>query len=129
VSFVACSYCSALYFKELSTELFDRASFAKEKTRLDRFAGELQQMPGALGYLIVYNDHLAHGERAKAYLVRKHKMEKDRIVIVEGGERTDITMELYIVPLGASPPTAYPPALHNNSLNRTRNQQSSYLLS
>jgi hypothetical protein len=38
----------------------------------------------------------------------KHGMESGRIVIVDGGYREGATVELFIVPAGATPPTPTP---------------------
>jgi hypothetical protein len=107
-----------------ASRLFDQygnISFTKEKSRLDVFANQLNEMPGAQGYLIAYNDSRKRAERAKQYLVDKHNVEAERIVVVEGGTREDLTIELYIVPTGANPPSANPQTPSNNSFNRTRN--------
>jgi hypothetical protein len=105
-----------------ASRLFDQygnISFTKEKSRLDMFANQLKEMPGAQGYLIAYNDSRKRAERAKQYLVDKHNVEAERIVVVEGGKREDLTIELYIVPAGANPPSANLPMPSNNSFNRS----------
>ena len=48
------------------------------------------------------------GERAKNYLVKERGLPETRIVVVNGGHRDKRTVELFIVPLGAYPPTATP---------------------
>lgn len=96
---------------------FDEYSdgLAKEETRLDEFAMVLHQEPEWKGYVIVYAGRRAYAnaaeERAdliKKYLVNKRSVEAERIVTVNGGHREELTVELYVVPRGASAPAAFP---------------------
>jgi hypothetical protein len=89
--------------------------FNDEKARLDNFAIELQNDPTAQGYLICYGGRRGRtGEgqrrcdRAKDYLVNTRGISGDRIVTVDGGYKEDLTVELWVVPSGANPPTASP---------------------
>ncbi|HEX8722175.1 MAG TPA: hypothetical protein VF736_16290 [Pyrinomonadaceae bacterium] len=89
--------------------------FNDEKARLDNFAIELQNDPTAQGYLVCYGGRRGRtGEaqrrcdRAKDYLVTTRGISADRIVTVDGGFREDLTVELWIVPSGATPPAASP---------------------
>jgi PKD domain len=89
--------------------------FNDEKARLDNFAIELQNDPTAQGYLVCYGGRRGRtGEaqrrcdRAKDYLVTTRGITADRIVTVDGGFREDLTVELWIVPQGATPPPAAP---------------------
>jgi hypothetical protein len=82
-----------------------------EKARLDVFAIELQNSPGAQGYVIAYGGRnkrygtgRQRGDRAKDYLTRTRGIDASRVVVVDGGQRETGTMELWIVPPGASPP-------------------------
>lgn len=99
-----------------SSRLFDRygeMSFTKEKERLDNLAMQLQQDPGARGYIIVYSLQLKHAERARKYLVTKRGIDPDRLEIAEGGDRQEPTVELWVRPTGAEAPTIDPPARKN----------------
>jgi hypothetical protein len=89
--------------------------FNDEKARLDNYAIELQNDPTAQGYLICYGGRKGRtGEgqrrcdRAKDYLVNTRGISGDRIVTVDGGYKEDLTVELWVVPQGANPPTASP---------------------
>jgi hypothetical protein len=89
--------------------------FNDEKARLDNYAIELQNDPTAQGYLICYGGRRGRtGEgqrrcdRAKDYLVNTRGISGDRIVTVDGGYKEDLTVELWVVPSGANPPTASP---------------------
>ncbi|HEX6183510.1 MAG TPA: hypothetical protein VFZ44_06335 [Pyrinomonadaceae bacterium] len=82
-----------------------------EKARLDVFAIELQNSPGAQGYIIGYggrNKRYGTGaqraQRARDYVVSTRGIEASRIVTLEGGARETGATELWIVPPGATPP-------------------------
>jgi hypothetical protein len=87
-----------------------------EKGRLDNFAVELQNEPTAQGYILCYGGKVGReGEarlrchRAVAYVVsRQRGIEASRIVTVDGGYREDLTVELWVVPSGWTPPAASP---------------------
>lgn len=82
-----------------------------EKARLDNFTIELQNDPSATGYVIVYpgraskrsevQEHFGH---AVDYLVNSRKIDEGRIKTIEGPKRDHLFVELWIVPLGATPP-------------------------
>ncbi len=86
-----------------------------EKARLDNFANELQANPGAQGYIIGYGGRTGRAgeaqtraDRAKDYLVNSRSIDAGRLVTVDGGFKEEATTELWIVPSGATPPTASP---------------------
>lgn len=83
-----------------------------EKARLDNFAIQLQNDPNAKGYVVVYGGAKAKPaekqgriKRAFDYLTNTRGISRDRIVTMEGGVRDVTTTELWIVPLGADPPS------------------------
>jgi hypothetical protein len=84
--------------------------FNDEKARLDNFAIQLQNQPTAQGYYIVYGscegEGAARAQRAKDYLVNNRGIDASRIVVVDGGCRADLGVELWIVPAGADAPAA-----------------------
>ncbi|HEX3560994.1 MAG TPA: hypothetical protein VHU19_17465, partial [Pyrinomonadaceae bacterium] len=89
--------------------------FNDEKARLDNFAIELQNDPTSQGYLICYGgrrgragEGQARCDRAKNYLVTTRGIDASRVVTVDGGYREDLTVELWVVPSGATPPAASP---------------------
>lgn len=86
-----------------------------EMARLDYFSIELSKEAAAIGYMIAYagrrahvNEALARLERAKDYLVKTRAISIDRILIIDGGYRDELTVELYVVPSGSNPPVASP---------------------
>ena len=82
-----------------------------EKARLDNFTIELQNDPSATGYVVVYpgrsskrsevQEHFGH---VVDYLVNSRKIDQARIRTIEGKKRDQLFVELWIVPLGATPP-------------------------
>jgi hypothetical protein len=82
--------------------------FNDEKARLDNFAIQLQNQPGSTATIIVYGscagEAQQRGDRAKDYLVNTRGIEAGRITVVDGGCRTDLTVQLWIVPSGANTP-------------------------
>jgi hypothetical protein len=110
--------CSTTVRPRIEARLFDQygnIAFNDEKARLDNYAIQLQNEPGAQGYIIAYggrrgraNEAQARADRAKDYLVNTRGVDPGRIVTVDGGYREDLTVELWIVPTGATPPTASP---------------------
>lgn len=82
----------------------------KEHERLGDFALQLRNEPNTLGYIIAYaGRHARAGEaearavRAKNYLVKTYRIEKVRIVTVNGGYRRDLTVELFVGAKDAAP--------------------------
>ena len=84
--------------------------FNDEKARLDNYAIQLQNEPGSTGTIIVYGscagEGQARGDRAKDYLVNTRGIEAGRITVVDGGCRADLTVQLWVVPQGSTPPAA-----------------------
>ena len=82
--------------------------FNDEKARLDNYAIQLQNEPGATGTILVYGscagEAQQRGDRAKDYLVNTRGIEAGRITVVDGGCRADLTVQLWVVPPGATPP-------------------------
>lgn len=91
---------------------FPSISFDDDKARLDNFAIELQNDPTARGFIVAHsgrrrrNDQASRlGERARRYLTNVRGIDASRLIVVSGGERQRDTYELFIVPIGATPPS------------------------
>jgi hypothetical protein len=84
--------------------------FNDEKARLDNYAIQLQNTTGSQGYIIAYGACEGQGQtradRAKNYLVNTRGIEATRITTIDGGCRSDLAVELWVVPTGATPPAA-----------------------
>lgn len=82
--------------------------FNDEKARLDNFAVALQNEPGSSATILVYGscegEAQQRGDRAKDYLVNTRGIEAGRITVVDGGCRSDLLVQLWIVPQGATAP-------------------------
>jgi len=82
--------------------------FNDEKARLDNYAIQLQNSPGSQGTIIVYGSCVGEGQqrgdRAKDYLVNTRGIEAGRITVVDGGCRAELTVQLWVVPQGATAP-------------------------
>jgi hypothetical protein len=83
--------------------------FNDEKARLDNFAVQLQNEPGSTGYIIGYGscdaEGLTRANRAKDYLVNTRGIDASRIMVVDGGCRSELLVQLWIAPQGAAAPT------------------------
>lgn len=86
-----------------------------ESARLDTFAAQLKNQPGAQGYLVLYGKRRNRtGElqqlarRAKNYLVETCGIDARRLVAIDGGFKEMQTVELWIVPVGSIPPATAP---------------------
>jgi hypothetical protein len=91
-----------------------------DKARLDNLAIELQNNPGATGYVIAYagrNSRAGEADRmtkrASDYLTTNRGISRDRLVFVNGGRRESNSFELWIVPQGAEPPRPTPTLSHD----------------
>ena len=89
---------------------YGNIKFNDEKARLDNYAIQLQNAPTSAGTIIVYGscegEAQARGDRAKDYLVNTRGIEAGRITVIDGGCRTDLTVQLWVVPSGADAPAA-----------------------
>ncbi len=98
----------------LKVDEFGYVTGCDHSARLDNFAIELQNRPGAVGYLVVYG---VEGEvsgtsgyrlrLAKDYLVNAHGIDEERLKTIYGGpyrDKSESFSELWVVPLGAEPP-------------------------
>jgi hypothetical protein len=84
--------------------------FNDEKARLDNYAIQLQNDPSAQGLIIAYGscdgEAQARADRAKDYLVNTRGIDAGRLGTLDGGCRSDLTVQLWIVPSGATAPVA-----------------------
>jgi hypothetical protein len=94
---------------------FPNIKFNDEKARLDNYAIQLQSEPRAQGYILVYpgprdrpGDAQKRANRARDYLVNTRGIDGGRVFILTGGQRPAQTIELWLVPNGATPPTPAP---------------------
>lgn len=114
----------------------DSCSFDDQKARLDNLAVELQSDPTTISYILAYGGRTSTlGQasrlmtRARDYLITQRGIDASRIVTVDGGFREEDSVELWIVPSGATPPRPTPtlqageprPASQPPAVRRRRN--------
>jgi PEGA domain len=93
----------------------NHCTFDDQKARLDNLAVELQNDPTTRAYIIAYGGRMSPvGQveklmtRAREYIVTQRGISASRLTVVNGGFREDDSVELWIVPSGASAPQATP---------------------
>ena len=94
---------------------FPSIAFDDDKARLDNLAIELQNNPGATGYVVAYGGRGSRageadrmGKRALDYLTTARGISRDRLVFINGGYREANSFELWVVPQGADAPRPTP---------------------
>jgi hypothetical protein len=135
----ASTFVTSLPRRENPAREFDvcaACSYDDQKARLDNLAVELQRDPSLSAYIISYGGRVSRvgtadrlGARAKEYLVSKRGIDQSRITLLNGGFREDETLQLWIIPRGATPPQPSPtlqpgdamPPRENPSGRRPRN--------
>jgi len=90
-------------------------SYDDQKARLDNLAVELQNDPSTTTYIIAYGGRTGQVgradrllARARDYLVTQRGVDASRIALINGGFREDDSVEVWIVPQGATPPRPSP---------------------
>ena len=104
--------------KIIGPSMFDECkncTFDDQKARLDPYGVALQNDPSTTAYIFVYGGRTSPiGQverlmtRARDYLIQQRGIDPSRLVIVNGGFREYDSVELWIVPRGATPPRATP---------------------
>ena len=109
-SFVLCPAPLSRKFDE-----YGNTAFKDEKAHLNKFGKQLQNEPESRGYIITYGrrrgragEAQAHAHHARSYLVKTYAINPERIVTVDGGFRTNLEVELWLMPTGAQPPKPTP---------------------
>ena len=109
--------CSFIIESPQRAHMFDEygsLALRDEKPRISLFAIELDNFPGAQGYIIAYtgrrrrNRTGQHLQILKDYLIEQRGIDAGRIVTIDGGHRRQASVELWIVPTGAAPPELKP---------------------
>lgn len=95
----------------LPLDSFGDIKFEDEKARLDNFAIQLSNEFLAIGYILMSagqrtfkGEAQARLARAKSYLMNVRGMDPNRIVTVDCGFSQELSIKLYISPLGPTPP-------------------------
>lgn len=114
--FDSCTTSIVMQPESVKVDVLGQPRPTDENQRLDNFALALMQDPTAQGYIIVYGGRIterkdeaqAAADKAKNYLVENRQIDRTRVVTVDGGYRENLSVELWIVPNQAVPPTATP---------------------
>lgn len=89
---------------------FGPITFNDEKARLDNFAIELKNTPSAQGYIVAYGtcvrEAQERADRAKEYLIYSRGVDAGRLETIDGGCQSNLAVQLWVVPTGATPPAA-----------------------
>lgn len=111
----SCSTSTCVLGSAQKVDHYGDISFGDEKLHLDILVIELEKDSEALGYIIAYagrrgraGQAQARVDRAKGYLEKERGIDPERIVAIDGGHREELTVELFIAPIGATPPTSTP---------------------
>ncbi|MCM3903324.1 MAG: hypothetical protein ND866_16605 [Pyrinomonadaceae bacterium] len=111
----SCSVSFPVPLKGKKFDEFGEIARNDEKARLDNYAIDLQNDPSSKAYVIVYpapggRSAQVQTQRSRIvdYLVNSRGFDAGRIVTVVGPPRSYMTVELWIVPQGATPPTPAP---------------------
>jgi hypothetical protein len=87
----------------------------EEVRRLNAYAIELQNQPGSQAYILAYGGRRGSGgepqklaAKTQEYLVKSRGIDAGRIVTMDAGYKEKSTIDLWIVPTGATPPVAEP---------------------
>ena len=77
------------------------------RVRIDNLFIRLQNEPNATGYIINYGPagDVTRRERLIRDHIRLRRYDASRVVIVNGGEEAEIRTNIWLVPVGADPPT------------------------
>ena len=92
------------------------ANCETEMAHLDNYAIAIQNAPEMKAYVVVYggrqdtarSELQARRSRIKRYLINERGIEPARVFVVGGGFRESLTIDLWLVPIGAEAPKAKP---------------------
>lgn len=112
---------------------FQQMPAAEEGIRLDRLASYLtKEAPASIAFLVAYAGRDScfweaelWSERARKYLINKHRIQPDRVVAIDGGFREHLTMAFFTSPTSCCGP--FPkPTLFGSKANVKRSCGSKY---
>lgn len=105
-------------------------NFKDEKARLDNFAIQLLDDPNRYGYISMtagrktfQNEAKERLERAMSYLVKVRQVDANRIVTKDCGFTSDLTISVWLLPVGMEPPEClnlYEPPLSEVKFTKPR---------
>jgi hypothetical protein len=94
---------------------YGNIGFSDEKALLDHLASSFRKVPDHVIYFLVYSDwrscqrqSKARAVRAKNYLVKHHGIKAERVVWKDGGFRSDLSVEVWLVGSDEDTPEPFP---------------------
>ena len=102
------------------TDEFGDINCEEEMAHLDMFAVQLNNEPGSSAYVVFYGGRSYKGRlarrgesearagRIKKYLAERRGIDAGRVLSINGGYRARWSAELWIAPMGATPPAPTP---------------------
>jgi hypothetical protein len=106
--------------QETQRPIFDKddgggLSFEEDKPRIDRFAEDMKKNNSAESYIIAYGALVSYKNEARIrlgcirdYLKTAHGISHSRFKLIDGGHRSEVSVELFLVKPEDPKPTAYP---------------------
>lgn len=96
----------------LAFDAYGDIAFEDEKARLDNFAIQISNEPGASGAILMFagretfkNETAERLARAKSYLANVRHIDPNRIVTYDCGFTQELDLKLWVVPAGLAPPS------------------------
>jgi len=96
----------------LAFDEYGDITFEDEKARLDNFAIQISNEPGASGAILMFagretfkNETAERLARAKSYLANVRHIDPNRIVTYDCGFTQELNLRLWVVPVGLTPPS------------------------
>jgi hypothetical protein len=106
--------------KRIQEPILDRdtgsgLTFEQDRARLDQFAADLKEIPNSKAFIIAYGGAVGAVGEAKSrlkcirnYLTNHHRISSSRLVMIDGGYRAEIGVELFLVRAPDSKPQPAP---------------------
>ena len=118
---------------------YGRLPVNEENKRLENFALQLRSDPNQMGFIIAYGarrnrvgEAQAWAAQAKKYLVDVLNIQNERIAIMNGGYREELSIDLFVGPIGQGVPGPYPTVcpsevqiIKSRKTNRVKGRRSS----
>jgi hypothetical protein len=106
-------------------------TFEQDRPRLDQFAEDLAKVPNSKAYIIAYGGVVGPVGEAKIrlqcirqYLKNRHHITSSRLIMIDGGYRSEISVEFFLVRASDSTPepapTVKPSAVRSIKVKRKR---------
>ena len=90
-------------------------TFEQDRPRLNQFAADLKKVPNSTAYIIAYGGAVGPVREAKIrlkcieqYLKNRHRISPSRLVMIDGGYRSEISVEFFLVTASDSKPEPAP---------------------